>query len=185
MPSDKDRLYIALYARGGSAKMPGLEDTYHWGFILGPKDEDGGKAMGARFHAMERAVISGTPPEAHSVWNFEERPIAMRPTAMLLVRVVVAKVVDKNRLVTILRGIPIRSDVAGWNCVGWVREALEVLVKDGRALGTSAKSWETVRDVAMSYVARKKAEHRFDGKGVYNTKLASTWDMLEDKELIP
>lgn len=27
MPSDKDRLYVALYARGGRAVMPGLEDT--------------------------------------------------------------------------------------------------------------------------------------------------------------
>lgn len=27
MPSDKDRLYVALYARGGAPVMPGLEDT--------------------------------------------------------------------------------------------------------------------------------------------------------------
>jgi hypothetical protein len=28
MPSNKDRLYLGLYARAGSAKMPGKEDTY-------------------------------------------------------------------------------------------------------------------------------------------------------------
>lgn len=28
MPSNKDRLYVALFARGGAPKMPGLEDTY-------------------------------------------------------------------------------------------------------------------------------------------------------------
>ena len=28
MPSDKDRLYVCLYARSGAAKMPGKEDTY-------------------------------------------------------------------------------------------------------------------------------------------------------------
>jgi hypothetical protein len=28
MPSDKDRLYVTLYARGGAPKMPGLEDTH-------------------------------------------------------------------------------------------------------------------------------------------------------------
>lgn len=27
MPSGKDRLYVALYARGGQSKMPTLEDT--------------------------------------------------------------------------------------------------------------------------------------------------------------
>lgn len=26
MPSNKDRLYVALYVRGGKVKMPGLED---------------------------------------------------------------------------------------------------------------------------------------------------------------
>lgn len=28
MPSNKDRLYLALYARGGAAKMQEGEDTY-------------------------------------------------------------------------------------------------------------------------------------------------------------
>ena len=28
MPSNKDRLYVALYARGGTALMSGKEDTY-------------------------------------------------------------------------------------------------------------------------------------------------------------
>jgi hypothetical protein len=28
MPPNKDRLYIALYARAGKARMPGKEDTY-------------------------------------------------------------------------------------------------------------------------------------------------------------
>lgn len=28
MPSNKDRLYITLYARGGGAIMPSKEDTY-------------------------------------------------------------------------------------------------------------------------------------------------------------
>lgn len=27
MPSEKDRLYVALYARGVAPTMPGLEDT--------------------------------------------------------------------------------------------------------------------------------------------------------------
>ncbi|KAI1270275.1 hypothetical protein F5Y18DRAFT_421766 [Xylariaceae sp. FL1019] len=179
MPSDKDRLYIALYARGGSAKMPGLEDTYHWALILGPKKEDGGHAMGARFHAKEEAAVSG------AVWNFEEKAIAMRPTNMQLVRVVVAKVVDRKRLLAILRGIPVRSDIAGWNCVGWVQEALEALIQDGKCLGTSAKSWTAARDAAMSYVAQKKAAHRFDGQAEWDQRLAATWDMLGDKELIP
>lgn len=34
MVSDKDRLYVALYLRGGKAKMPGKEDTYDQIIIL-------------------------------------------------------------------------------------------------------------------------------------------------------
>jgi hypothetical protein len=37
MPSNKDRLYVALYARGGAAKMPGGEDTYVYNQIAAPQ----------------------------------------------------------------------------------------------------------------------------------------------------
>ncbi|RDW79841.1 hypothetical protein BP6252_04479 [Coleophoma cylindrospora] len=57
MPSNKDRLYIALYTRGGSTKMPGKEETYHWALIVWPKiemDKSGAMAEGTRYHAKER-----------------------------------------------------------------------------------------------------------------------------------
>ncbi|MCJ1335945.1 hypothetical protein MMC09_001219 [Bachmanniomyces sp. S44760] len=53
MPSDKGRLYVALYARGGKPTMPGSEDTYHWALIVGPKEEKEGK-QGVRYHAVNR-----------------------------------------------------------------------------------------------------------------------------------
>lgn len=38
MPSDKARLYVALYVRGGAAKMPGKEDKlYTLGGVSKPK----------------------------------------------------------------------------------------------------------------------------------------------------
>jgi len=48
---------MALYARGGSATMPGKEDTYHWALIVGPKvevDKSGAMVEGTRYHAKER-----------------------------------------------------------------------------------------------------------------------------------
>lgn len=33
MPSNKARLYVALFARGGAAKMPGKEDTYEQPYV--------------------------------------------------------------------------------------------------------------------------------------------------------
>ncbi|KAH8742342.1 hypothetical protein F5883DRAFT_513450 [Diaporthe sp. PMI_573] len=97
MPSEKDRLYVALYARGGAPTMPGLEDTYHWALIVGPKTESEG-SQGHRFHAKERLGFVGSPPVAQSVWQYEELDIPMVPTSMLLVRIVVGKVKSMSRL---------------------------------------------------------------------------------------
>ena len=76
----------------------------------------------------------------------------MNPSNMQLVRVLVAKVKDLKRIERILRAIPIRQDVRGWNCVDWMREALEALSNDGKALGTAVTNWQTVRDACMNYV---------------------------------
>lgn len=66
-----------------------------------------------------------------------------------------------------------------------MKEAFEVALKDGGVLGTSAAGWSSVRDTAMGYVEKKKAAHRFDGQGQYNTRKAATWDMLKEKEVQP
>ncbi|OJZ82151.1 hypothetical protein ASPFODRAFT_64201 [Aspergillus luchuensis CBS 106.47] len=175
MPSDKDRLYVALYARGGAPTMPGKEDTYHWALIVGPKIEGQGKT-GVRYHAREKMKTGG------SEWVFEERECSLAPTNMLLVRVIVGKVTNKDSLVQILRSTPIRQNQAGWNCVAWVREALQRLRADGTALGTSVIEWETVRAAAMSYCQKKKDQHRFDGQGNFDLRKAPTYDLIEQRE---
>ncbi|KAI1438274.1 hypothetical protein GGR50DRAFT_485993 [Xylaria sp. CBS 124048] len=187
MPPDKDRLYIALYARGGVATMPGLEDSYHWALHVSPKiePEDGGKGM--RFHAREKLVIAGSPPRAQTVWAYDEAAVPLQRTAMVLVRIMIGKVKDRNRLRRIFQNIPLRPDVPDWNCVGWVQEAVETAFQDGEALGSCAKSWTAVRDTAMWYIAEKRAVHRFDSQAVgrFDLKRTATWDMLKDKELNP
>ncbi|KAM0112865.1 hypothetical protein ACP6JB_001364 [Aspergillus fumigatus] len=159
MPSNKDRLYVALYAHGGNPTMPGKEDTYHWALIVGPKveAEDG---IGVRYHAKERPKLGGG-----SEWFFEERD-------------------DGNRLVEILRNTPIRQGQPGWNCVFWVKEALETLKVNPKALGTSIVEWEKVRSAAMDYCQRKKDQHRFDGQGNFNMRKVPTYDLIERKEII-
>lgn len=49
----------------------------------------------------------------------------------------IAKIEDRDRMLQVLRGLPLRSGTRGWNCVGWVREALVELKRDGKALGTA------------------------------------------------
>jgi hypothetical protein len=120
-----------------------------------------------------------------SSWQFEEREITMFATAMVLVHVVIGKVANLKRLESTLRSTPIKGEEPGWNCVVWVKDALEALEKDRKALGTSNTDWGTVRNAAMRYVEGKKAEHRFDGKGNFDMQEVATWDLLEGKELIP
>ncbi|KXJ84944.1 hypothetical protein Micbo1qcDRAFT_186820 [Microdochium bolleyi] len=98
MPSGKDRLYVALYARGGDPTMPGLEDKYHWALIVGPKLESSA-SRGYRFHAKEKLSFVGMET-------------SMTATSMLLVRIMVGK------------QIPVRPEIEGWNCVGWDSSAL-------------------------------------------------------------
>lgn len=104
---------------------------------------------------------------------------------MLLVRIMIGKVEDKNRLTAILRNTPIKQGQPGWNCVWWVKEALERVKDDGKALGTSVLEWEKVKDGAMCFCQKKKDEHRFDGKGNFDMGRAATYDLIEQKETIP
>jgi hypothetical protein len=146
--------------------------------IVGPKFETT-DAMGVRYHAKERA-----DPAGGSEWFFEERKCSLEATSMLLVRVMVGKVADGNRLVEILRNTPIRQGQPGWNCVLWVKEALETLKPDPKALGTSVVEWEKVRSGAMDYCQRKKDQHRFDGQGNFDMEKVPTYDLIERKEFI-
>lgn len=157
--------------------LKGRLSRYHWAFIIGPKKETPG-SLGQRFHAKETMTTGGT-----STWQYEHLRLSMKPIMMILVRIVVAKIRNEERLVSILGSTPMRPEQAGWNCVGWLKEAFESAVEDGGALGTAAKEWEEVREAAMGYVERKKGEHRFDGTVEVDGGRVPTWDMLEGREL--
>ncbi|RAH67819.1 uncharacterized protein BO66DRAFT_456579 [Aspergillus aculeatinus CBS 121060] len=174
MPSNKDHLYVALYVRGGKARMPGKEDTYHWAVHIGPKSPTE-QRLGVRYHAKERLTVEGK-----SEFIFEESEVSPQ---MLLVRIAIAKILDQGRAVGILRSTAIRQNAPEWNCVSWVQEALGALNADSRALGTRILDWERVRDAAMEYCQRKKDQHRFDGKGDFDMGAVPTYDLMVGREL--
>jgi hypothetical protein len=87
-------------------------------------------------------------------------------------------------IVEILRNTPIRQGQPGWNCVFWVKESLEMLRVDPRALGTNVVEWPMVRSEAMDYCQRKKDQHRFDGQGNFNMRTVPTYDLMQRKEII-
>ncbi|KAL5374222.1 hypothetical protein PMIN06_012458 [Paraphaeosphaeria minitans] len=184
MPSEKDRLYIALYARSGAPKMPSGEDKYHWAFIIGPKNE-ANNATGRRCHVKESMqIVAGA---AKNIWAYEDRAISLQPTSAILVRIMIGKVVDGERLRAAFASTPIRAGHAGyenWNCVSWVQEGLSWAAHDGKALGSCHTDWSYVRDTAMWYVAKKASEHRFDGQAQFDLGKVPTWDALEARELV-
>ena len=133
-----------------------------------------------RYHAREKMQ-----PNGHIEWQYENLGIPLTATHMLLARVLIGKVTDMNRLERILGEVPIRQGEQGWNCVIWVQEALQNLATDGKALGTAQLDWNTVRDTVMTYLQDKKNEHRYDGKGHFDTSKPATFDLLQNVETIP
>lgn len=122
-------------------------------------------------------------PASQPVWRYEKKDIFMAPTNRLLVRILVGKVKNHDQLETVFESTPLRAHIDGWNCVEWLKEALESAGREGKALGTAITSWQSVRDTAMWYIDFKHKAGRFGEH--YNTEEAPTWDMLGGSEIIP
>lgn len=167
---------------------------YHWALLVGPKHEDS-NSTGKRFHVKETmTTVDGC---TQSRWVFEERDIGMNPTAMILVRIVIGKVGNLDRVASVLRQVPVHQNLPGWNCVSWLRDALEMLRTNGKALSGARSSavtpeaataaWEEDKKVALEFVRDKERQHRFDGKatpGWFDMSRVPTYDLLAKDELV-
>ncbi|KAI5861615.1 hypothetical protein GGS23DRAFT_606178 [Durotheca rogersii] len=141
MTRNKDRLYLALYSRDVSPRLPGGEDAYHWAFNIGPKlvNDD---SLGLRIHVRESLLLSpaadeggdettltpsgasasqaANPDAAPAPGNtlrwelkYEEVPITWTlGPGSLMVRVLVGKVRSGERLREVLAGVPVPAPAA-------------------------------------------------------------------------
>ncbi|PIB02342.1 hypothetical protein CB0940_00854 [Cercospora beticola] len=192
MPRNKDRFYLALYTRAASTKpvMPGKEDKYHWAFLIGPKHENK-SSQGTKCHAKDVVIIDETKDKytIRTEYHFEERKVWLTAVDMIVVRLLLGKVLDKERLMDVLRGTRVKkhSDAGGWNSVSWTKDVLDRLTREDGILGASVIEWETVRHSALWYIEEKTAQHRFDGKaiGTFDKTKVPTWDLVNDIELEP
>ncbi|KAL9567436.1 hypothetical protein ACKAV7_008386 [Fusarium commune] len=126
MGGNKNRLYIALYPSG---VVNNEERRYHWGFLIGPKNEKGAEVSGMRYHVKNHPIRS---------WIYEEIPLSnVRSTNNLLARIVIAKIEDEDRLVEIIRNTPVVQNDPNWRCRTWVAQALSRIAQDGMATGTA------------------------------------------------
>ncbi|KAI9568379.1 hypothetical protein HD554DRAFT_2022391 [Boletus coccyginus] len=64
MPSNKDCLYMGLYACGSVPKVPGGEDKYHWALLMRPK-VDNKNMLGICYHTRKDIF------DNISKWHFE------------------------------------------------------------------------------------------------------------------
>ncbi|OAQ68692.1 hypothetical protein VFPPC_13719 [Pochonia chlamydosporia 170] len=97
-------------------------------------------------------------------WVYEEREVRdVQNTTTLLARITIAKIVDEQRLVDIIRTAPVIRGDANWRCRTWVAEVLSRLAEDGAAVGSAAElNWEKIESVAREYVGRKTVEGRYE-----------------------
>lgn len=131
---------------------------------------------GMRYHVKNRPVEG---------WVYEEVSLTdVRSTNSLLARILIAKVEDEERLVKIFRNTPIVQNDPNWRCRTWVANALELIAKDGKAVGTSQLDWKTIEATAREYVGKKTTSGRY--KKVEDlTGPKPTYDMLEGVEIVP
>lgn len=146
---------------------------YHWGFLIGPKEEHG-VTPGTRCHVKNSPVG----------WEYQELAVEnVQNTNSLLARILVAKVEDKQRLIALLRRLPVVQNNPAWRCRTWIASALVEIVKDGKCVGTAELDWQKIEAFARKYVGDKTASGRY-GAGADMTKPKPTWDMLENKESV-
>ena len=108
----------------------------------------------------------------------------MTATNMILVRVLIGKILDPNGLATKLRSVKVENDDPTWNCVHWVKNALDDIASAKDLMGTSKLDWKVVKDAAMAYCQRKTEQGRFNGSANFDSSKVPTFDLLEGRESV-
>ncbi|KAI1764281.1 hypothetical protein GGR53DRAFT_530793 [Hypoxylon sp. FL1150] len=148
---------------------------YRWGFLIGPKHENKPSVPGLRCH-----VKRNTPTE----WEYEETPTPdVRTGHDLLARVLIAKIINQERLLAIIRDTTVTGG-ANYNSQTWCQH-VAARIKDyegyGKAVGPSTtQNWRWVEREALRYVDWKTSEGRYISKALPKP----TWDALAEKEIM-
>lgn len=77
---------------------------YHWSIIIAPKNS----TNGTRYHA--KAFLPKSPGEPVR-WQYEEHDTLLAPIDDLLVLVCIGKIVNKEKVVTVLRETPLKGEL--------------------------------------------------------------------------
>jgi hypothetical protein len=150
--SQKDVLYLALYFRDGILPSSALkDDRYHWALLAIPSHDKNLRKHALRFHARD---YYSSPDQTH--WIYEEIHVDARGTPKLLAQIRIGDILDTDRLLEILRDVPIVQDLAGWNCIEWIKDALDSLEMDAEAV-RGGLDWVKLRKLGLSAADAKMA----------------------------
>lgn len=117
-------------------------------------------------------------------WVYEAAPLRnVQNTTMVLARILIAKIEDEQRLVALFERLPVVQNDLNWRCRAWIASALAEIAKDGRCVGTAELDWQKIEPHARQYVQEKTASGRYESAAAL-TKPKSTWDMLENREIV-
>jgi hypothetical protein len=150
---------------------------FQWALVQGPKPEQR-NSWGYQFYTFP-ARIDG---RGEMIYNEISQGFGKEPAP--LVRMVIGKIHDVPRLFCVMRSVRIARERT-WDGAAWVRDALNALQEDGRAMGTSVLEWDTVKHEVLNYLRYKDGQHRFDGRGNFDTSRPATYDLLRRVEVIP
>jgi hypothetical protein len=132
-----------------------------------------------RYHVAQKLL-----PGNRLIWYYQKRSITLLATEQILVRILIGKIADLDRMADVVKSVPIKAGDRSWNCVTWAKEVIEALHVDGGALGTCVTDWNTIRDAAMKYVTEKLAKNRFTGEAWRSgQQRPPTYDLLRRKEV--
>ncbi|KAI0998805.1 hypothetical protein K3495_g9392 [Podosphaera aphanis] len=175
MSYNKDRLYVALYSQGiefEGDEEEERESDYVWGLILGPKYESMNSTV------MKFIAISQQTEDNCWKWEIEEREQTLREPSDFLVRIRIAKVEDKVRLLSIIRKTPTRVDSTSHNNVFWVQDTLHNLKANRQALGTSVLDWKIISEAALKFCKARKKVREAEGISTVNVE-RFTYNLLK------
>ena len=159
MPSNKPRLYLALYAR---SKHP---DSYHYALHVSPKETPSSleSYTTTKYHC-KNIIERDANGKVHTPWAYESTLIKLTTEPRLLVRVLLGKVHNESKLRDAFSQVPVVQRDKKFNCVEWVRLALQAVAgREGDMMEDSWKvDWEPLRKTAVEFVERLKKQGRWD-----------------------
>lgn len=148
---------------------------YHWAFLIGPKAEKSVDTPGCRYH-VKNLPITG--------WTYEEKTVNdVQSTNTLLARILIAKVENEQRLIQLLRNVPIVNSESNWRCRSWIAHALAEIEADGTCVGSSQLQWEIVEAFARQYIAQKTSVGRY-ARAEDMLRPKPTYDLIAGKEIV-